>query len=152
MVFLAMSETMANACTPHYTNDPLKCCRCCRVPQCVRTRGNWLVEIFCCAHADRTGLLQEADDAEVDIEREERIDCVCGVDGEENYDGLWVQCDSCDAWLHGRCVGIRRTPKGAHQPSTCNANMPVRHCLMCSLSLRELLNHHSLFCWWFEMV
>ena len=62
--------------------------------------------------------MQEADDAEVDIRREERIDCVCGVDGEENYDGLWVQCDSCDAWLHGRCVGIRRTPKGVHHQST----------------------------------
>jgi E3 ubiquitin-protein ligase SHPRH len=56
----------------------------------------------------------------VDIKREERIDCVCGVDGEDGYDGLWVQCDSCDAWLHGRCVGIRRSPKAMEGALTCS--------------------------------
>ncbi|GAB4820920.1 hypothetical protein N2152v2_007966 [Parachlorella kessleri] len=52
--------------------------------------------------------------------RQERIDCVCGVsdaDAEdpeaEDYQGLWVQCDACDAWLHGACVGHpRQPPKG----------------------------------------
>ena len=76
------------------------------------------------------------DDAEVDIHREERIDCVCGVDGEENYDGLWVQCDSCDAWLHGCCVGIRRTPKGAHRLSICNATATTRLCPDICISVR----------------
>ena len=46
------------------------------------------------------------------IVREERIDCVCGVPGEDSYDGMWIQCDSCDAWLHGRCINMRRAPIG----------------------------------------
>ena len=86
--------------------------------------------MLCTSPADQIGCLQETDDPEVNIMREERIDCVCGVDGEENYDGLWVQCDSCDAWLHGRCVDIRCTPKGVHLLSICYAIATMRLCLL----------------------
>lgn len=26
----------------------------------------------------------------------------------ESYDGLWVECEGCHAWLHGCCIGITR--------------------------------------------
>jgi len=99
--------------------------RCRHAPNPRRSACATCCAVLCFSATDQTRPPQETDDAEVDIVREERIDCVCGVDGEENYDGLWVQCDSCDAWLHGRCVSIRRTPKGAHRPSVCNAKMTV---------------------------
>eukprot|EP00887_Chlorella_sp_A99_P002685 scaffold6.g2685.t1 len=45
--------------------------------------------------------------------RQERVDCVCGADSDdEGYEGLWVQCDECLAWLHCACVGLRRAPAG----------------------------------------
>ena len=53
--------------------------------------------------------------------REEHIDCVCGVTAKtpaaEQYPGLWLQCDECLSWLHGACVGYpKRAPKGATPP------------------------------------
>ena len=48
--------------------------------------------------------------------KHERIDCTCPVTkdtpGAEDYAGLWVECDECQAWLHGHCVGLTRPPKG----------------------------------------
>ncbi|KAK1270856.1 hypothetical protein QJS04_geneDACA005805 [Acorus gramineus] len=42
--------------------------------------------------------------------RRERVECVCGAVTENSkYEGLWVQCDMCDAWQHARCV--RYSPK-----------------------------------------
>ncbi|XP_024639582.1 E3 ubiquitin-protein ligase SHPRH isoform X3 [Medicago truncatula] len=38
--------------------------------------------------------------------RRERVECICGAVSESlKYEGLWVQCDICDAWQHGDCVG-----------------------------------------------
>lgn len=37
--------------------------------------------------------------------KRERIECICGsVTESPRYEGLWVQCDICDAWQHGDCV------------------------------------------------
>lgn len=50
--------------------------------------------------------------------KQERIDCICGVrgepgsDAEDGYEGLWVQCDACAAWLHGSCIGLKQAPRG----------------------------------------
>ena len=49
----------------------------------------------------------------------ERIECVCGAT-DRRYGThipkareLWVQCDACEAWLHGACIGHpHRAPKG----------------------------------------
>lgn len=36
----------------------------------------------------------------------ERVECICGAVSESpKYKGLWVQCDTCDAWQHADCVG-----------------------------------------------
>lgn len=44
--------------------------------------------------------------------KRERVECVCGALSESyKYEGLWVQCDVCDAWQHADCVG--------YSPSTC---------------------------------
>ncbi|XP_021758247.1 E3 ubiquitin-protein ligase SHPRH-like isoform X1 [Chenopodium quinoa] len=38
--------------------------------------------------------------------KRERVECVCGALSESyKYEGLWVQCDVCDAWQHADCVG-----------------------------------------------
>ena len=38
--------------------------------------------------------------------KRERVECICGAVSESlKYEGLWVQCDICDAWQHGDCVG-----------------------------------------------
>lgn len=47
----------------------------------------------------------------------ERIDCVCGayssdISDDGGYQGLWVCCDSCSAWLHGPCVGLSSPAAG----------------------------------------
>ncbi|KAK9861981.1 hypothetical protein WJX84_009317 [Apatococcus fuscideae] len=51
------------------------------------------------------------------IDRRERIDCVCGAMGEpeeeEDFEGLWLGCNECLAWMHGPCVGFpTRAPPG----------------------------------------
>ncbi|KAK9124782.1 hypothetical protein Sjap_014384 [Stephania japonica] len=38
--------------------------------------------------------------------KRERIECICGAVSESpKYQGIWVQCDVCDAWQHADCVG-----------------------------------------------
>ncbi|KAL7107476.1 hypothetical protein ACP275_06G057200 [Erythranthe tilingii] len=38
--------------------------------------------------------------------KRERVECVCGAVTESyKYEGMWVQCDFCDAWQHADCVG-----------------------------------------------
>ncbi|XP_078436661.1 RING-finger, DEAD-like helicase, PHD and SNF2 domain-containing protein isoform X2 [Wolffia australiana] len=38
--------------------------------------------------------------------KKERVECICGAVAENpQFKGLWVQCDSCDAWQHADCVG-----------------------------------------------
>jgi len=51
---------------------------------------------------------QVNDDEKVALKRlkRERVECICGAVSESlKYEGLWVQCDICDAWQHGDCVG-----------------------------------------------
>ncbi|XP_068668548.1 uncharacterized protein [Aristolochia californica] len=39
--------------------------------------------------------------------KRERVECICGATTESpKYKGIWVQCDLCDAWQHGDCVGF----------------------------------------------
>lgn len=33
--------------------------------------------------------------------------------------GLWLQCDECDAWMHGACLGLRRAPPGEFVCGAC---------------------------------
>lgn len=76
--------------------------------------------------------------------RGERIECVCGAT-EESRGGhvsqpgeLWVQCDTCDAWLHGVCVGLaKKAPKGralsATSPVQLSSRSPAGNgCSQCS--------------------
>ncbi|KXZ52879.1 hypothetical protein GPECTOR_8g26 [Gonium pectorale] len=60
--------------------------------------------------------------------RPERVDCPCGLacldmddPAVEEYGGLWILCDGCNAWMHGACVGVRRSPRGAWVCSKCLA-------------------------------
>jgi E3 ubiquitin-protein ligase SHPRH len=49
--------------------------------------------------------------------KRERVECICGaVNESRKYEGLWVQCDICDAWQHADCVGY--SPKGKHLKSS----------------------------------
>ncbi|EFJ51898.1 hypothetical protein VOLCADRAFT_87560 [Volvox carteri f. nagariensis] len=48
----------------------------------------------------------------------ERVDCPCGVRADdphdpdvEEYEGLWILCEGCNAWMHGACVGVKRSPQ-----------------------------------------
>lgn len=52
--------------------------------------------------------LQAARDLKMNLKRlkRERVECICGsVSESRKYEGLWVQCDMCDAWQHADCVG-----------------------------------------------
>ncbi|CAL0315584.1 unnamed protein product [Lupinus luteus] len=56
---------------------------------------------------------QVNEDQNVTLKRlkKERVECICGAVSENfEYQGLWVQCDICDAWQHAECVGY--SPKG----------------------------------------
>lgn len=59
----------------------------------------------------------------------ERIDCVCGAVAEDDYVGLWLQCEMCKAWLHGSCVGCpQKPPSGDYVCDRCvrkSASTPV---------------------------
>eukprot|EP00820_Chromera_velia_P015984 Cvel_25711.t1-p1 / transcript=Cvel_25711.t1 / gene=Cvel_25711 / organism=Chromera_velia_CCMP2878 / gene_product=DNA repair protein rad5, putative / transcript_product=DNA repair protein rad5, putative / location=Cvel_scaffold2952:1-18780(-) / protein_length=2104 / sequence_SO=supercontig / SO=protein_coding / is_pseudo=false len=51
---------------------------------------------------------------DVDGEKKEReggsegsdwiADCVCGANGEDEYEGEWVACEECNMWMHSLCV------------------------------------------------
>lgn len=74
--------------------------------------------------------------------KKERVECACGAVSESlKYQGLWVQCDICDAWQHADCVGY--SPKGKSLKSkkgleskTYKTTIAERNgeyvCLMCS--------------------
>ncbi|CAK7223421.1 hypothetical protein SEUCBS140593_005229 [Sporothrix eucalyptigena] len=53
------------------------------------------------------------------------IRCICGrSDAPPNSDGFIVQCESCDMWLHGRCINItKRTLPSVYICAFC-ANTP----------------------------
>lgn len=64
--------------------------------------------------------------------RGERIECVCGLKeqpryGKQHVQGtLWIQCDTCEAWLHGVCVGHpRQAPKGLQPACLSGASLPA---------------------------
>ncbi|KAK7301052.1 hypothetical protein RJT34_11908 [Clitoria ternatea] len=81
------------------------------------------VELLACISAHRRSV-SESDilidsepqvkgDQKVALKRlkRERVECICGAVSESlRYQGLWVQCDICDAWQHADCVGY--SPKG----------------------------------------
>ncbi|CAH9090614.1 unnamed protein product [Cuscuta epithymum] len=56
-------------------------------------------------------------DVRKDLKRlkHERVECICGSVSESiRYEGLWVQCDACDAWQHADCVGY--SPQNHRKP------------------------------------
>ncbi|KAK1388404.1 E3 ubiquitin-protein ligase SHPRH [Heracleum sosnowskyi] len=76
------------------------------------------VEVLACIFAHRKAsleddhvtndIMQVSGDQNINIKRikKERVECVCGaVSDSSKYEGLWVQCDICDAWQHADCVG-----------------------------------------------
>lgn len=76
------------------------------------------VEVLACIFAHRKSavedghmtndVMQVSGDQNINIKRikKERVECVCGAVSESSkYEGLWVQCDICDAWQHADCVG-----------------------------------------------
>ena len=83
------------------------------------------VELLACVLAQRRVYPQDCiisdektQDSRGSIRRlkKERVECVCGAVAESiKYKGLWVQCDSCDAWQHADCVGY-----SPNKNSTCS--------------------------------
>ncbi|XP_065870034.1 uncharacterized protein [Euphorbia lathyris] len=87
------------------------------------------VEVLACLFAHRKSAIEDEiimdkarEDAvnhKVPLKRlkRERVECICGAVSESNkYKGLWVQCDTCDAWQHADCVGY--SAKGKKKKST----------------------------------
>ncbi|KAJ1431708.1 Zinc finger, PHD-type [Sesbania bispinosa] len=81
------------------------------------------VELLACIYAHRRSASESDiiidsvppvnEDKKVTLKRlkRERVECICGAVSESlKYQGLWVQCDICDAWQHAGCVGY--SPKG----------------------------------------
>lgn len=74
--------------------------------------------------------------------KRERVECICGAVSESiKYQGLWVQCDICDAWQHADCVGYSPNGKSLKSKQGCESKtykttIAVRDgkfvCQMCS--------------------
>ncbi|KAK9841676.1 hypothetical protein WJX74_009916 [Apatococcus lobatus] len=86
------------------------------------------VELLACLAAnpfpgDRLKMEEALDEAPA-IDRRERIDCFCGMTGEpddeDDYEGLWLGCSECLAWMHGSCVGFaHKAPPGDYVCRRC---------------------------------
>ncbi|KAK9741867.1 hypothetical protein RND81_03G134600 [Saponaria officinalis] len=76
------------------------------------------VELLACVFAHRKSSSEDSSSSEntsdscliekISLKRvkRERVECICGALTESyRYNGLWVQCDVCDAWQHADCVG-----------------------------------------------
>ncbi|KAL6896865.1 hypothetical protein ACP4OV_007437 [Aristida adscensionis] len=71
------------------------------------------VELLACIFAHRRPFSVDISLSQSKIETDhikrqkvERVECICGAASESSaYNGLWVQCDTCDAWQHADCVG-----------------------------------------------
>ncbi|KAG9443285.1 hypothetical protein H6P81_014625 [Aristolochia fimbriata] len=62
--------------------------------------------------------------------KRERVECICGATSESpKYKGIWVQCDLCDAWEHGDCVGFsikgKRSKSESHTRRKDHTNIVV---------------------------
>ncbi|XP_057442384.1 uncharacterized protein LOC130734094 isoform X2 [Lotus japonicus] len=112
------------------------------------------VELLACIYAHRRSasgsdtliesVPQVNGDQNITLKRlkRERVECICGAVNESiKYQGLWVQCDICDAWQHADCV--RYSPKGkslkskqGSESKTYKTTIAVRDgeyvCQMCS--------------------
>eukprot|EP00899_Mesostigma_viride_P007989 jgi/Mesvir1/17191/Mv07612-RA.1 len=79
----------------------------------VTGRGDEEDDVACDERADLGDIAREVD-GRLAARRGmgERVDCACGAQADdEDYFGLWVQCDACLGWNHGLCVGMGMTPK-----------------------------------------
>ncbi|XP_073020785.1 uncharacterized protein [Primulina eburnea] len=89
------------------------------------------VELLACMLAHRMPSFEVTDDAskmmqiqgsrESNLKRlkRERVECLCGAVTESyRYEGLWVQCDVCDAWQHADCVGYSMKQKASKSRDT----------------------------------
>ncbi|XP_037475762.1 E3 ubiquitin-protein ligase SHPRH-like isoform X1 [Triticum dicoccoides] len=71
------------------------------------------VELLACIFAHRSTFSVDRSVSrtrkEIDLisrQKRDRVECICGAASESSaYKGIWVQCDICDAWQHGDCVG-----------------------------------------------
>ncbi|MED6124025.1 hypothetical protein PIB30_055145, partial [Stylosanthes scabra] len=112
------------------------------------------VELLACIFAHRRSasesdividpVPQVNEDQKVILKRlkRERVECICGSVSESiKYEGLWVQCDICDAWQHADCVGYSARGKSLKSKHGCEGKtykttIAVRDgeyvCQMCS--------------------
>ncbi|KAI5008977.1 hypothetical protein ZWY2020_010025 [Hordeum vulgare] len=71
------------------------------------------VELLACIFAHRSTFYTDCSVSrtrkEIDLvsrQKRDRVECVCGAASRSSaYKGIWVQCDTCDAWQHADCVG-----------------------------------------------
>ncbi|PKA53189.1 Putative SWI/SNF-related matrix-associated actin-dependent regulator of chromatin subfamily A member 3-like 2 [Apostasia shenzhenica] len=89
------------------------------------------VELLACIFANRKLSMEEVitdnevEDAGCQMKRQkrERVECICGAASETSkYEGMWVQCDICDAWQHADCVGYSPKNKSSFSSETCGKN------------------------------
>lgn len=59
---------------------------------------------------DKTEIKTEDDVIELleeDETRAEVVRCPCGArESDPTFNGLWVECEKCETWMHARCVGL----------------------------------------------
>ncbi|XP_073129793.1 uncharacterized protein [Henckelia pumila] len=89
------------------------------------------VELLACVLANRMPSFEVSDGVSKMIQNQrsqesnskrlkrERVECLCGAVTESyRYEGLWVQCDVCDAWQHADCVGYSMKQKSSKSGDT----------------------------------
>ena len=110
-VFLGMHETAVGAAVAYARYCESQGIYAENAPQPAQSRYPIVPFVPTAAAASSSGRMDEGYDEEEEEEEEAWVGCFCGTErhlatNTLSFEGVWVQCDTCDRWVHGECAGV----------------------------------------------